>query len=175
MFAFTCFTSFGVWNMGYSAPWTLVVYGDGKKQICGGGTAEMIACAWADFSRVFFLTIVVVQNVGNVEPLSARMRNRVSALFFVFPALFTHFFILFIFFSFFLFQFFFSFFSLFFHLFINFFLFSSYIFFFFFIFFHNTCLTRNTTNSFTMSVASTIIFYELDLSLVICIFPVILF
>jgi hypothetical protein len=32
---------------------------------------EVIACACADFSRDFFLTIVVVQNVGNVEPLSA--------------------------------------------------------------------------------------------------------
>jgi hypothetical protein len=62
---------------------------------------EVIACACADFSRDFFLTIVVVQNVGNVEPLSARMRNRVSALFFVLPALFPRFFILFIFFHFF--------------------------------------------------------------------------
>ena len=32
---------------------------------------EVIACASADFSRVF-LTRVVVQNVGNVEPLGAR-------------------------------------------------------------------------------------------------------
>jgi hypothetical protein len=38
---------------------------------------EVIACACPNFYRVF-LTRVVVQNVGNVEPLGARMRNRVS-------------------------------------------------------------------------------------------------
>ena len=43
---------------------------------------EMIACACADFSRVF-LTIVAVQNVGNVEPLGAR-----PFFGFVFPVLF---------------------------------------------------------------------------------------
>jgi hypothetical protein len=40
-------------------------------------------------------------------------------------------------------------------------LFSFYIHFFNCFFFHNTCLTSNNTNFFTMFVASTIIFYEL--------------
>ena len=45
---------------------------------------EVIACACADFPRVF-LTRVVVQNVGNVEPLGARMRHRIPPFFRVFP------------------------------------------------------------------------------------------
>jgi hypothetical protein len=42
---------------------------------------EMIACTCAGFPRVF-LTVVVVQSVGNVEPFGARMRNLVSRPFF---------------------------------------------------------------------------------------------
>ena len=39
--------------------------------------ARYNSAAHPDFSHVF-LTIGVVQNVGNVEPFGARMRNRVS-------------------------------------------------------------------------------------------------
>ena len=99
-----------------------VVYGHGQYHICSGGVRwwcavvlpEVIADACADFPA-FFLTIVVVRNVDNVESLGARMRNQVPRPFpgiaHFFPVLFSFFFFLFTFFSFFLFFFFFLIFS----------------------------------------------------------------
>ena len=115
-----------------------VVYGHGQYHICSGGVRwwcavvlpEVIAYACADFPA-FFLTIVVVRNVGNIESLGARMRNQVPRPFpgiaHFFPVLFSFFF-----------------FSLFFHFssfsfFSSFFLHFSY--FFFICFVHSTCLT----------------------------------
>ena len=82
-----------------------VVYGHGQYHICSGGVRwwcavvlpEVIAYACADFPA-FFLTIVVVRNVGNVESLGARMRNQVprpfSGFAHFFPVLFSIFFFL---------------------------------------------------------------------------------
>ena len=106
---------------------------------------EVIVCACAYFPR-FFLTIVIVQNVGNVEPLDARMRNRVSR---TFPVLFSNcffaffLFFLFCFFSYFLNFFIFFIFPLFFLSFLFFFLYLFFYFFIYIYFFHNTCLTSN--------------------------------
>ena len=80
-----------------------VVYGHGQYHICSGGVRwwcavvlpEVIADACADFPA-FFLTIVVVRNVDNVESLGARMRNQVPRPFpgiaHFFPVLFSFFF-----------------------------------------------------------------------------------